>query len=182
VVAVAALALAACSAPAPSAEPLPEPSPTPSARYPVGLQRYPTPSRRPLPALAGPTLEGAPTSLARERGHVVVLNVWASWCVPCREESRVLATLRTRRPAVRWIGMDENDAAGTARAFLRAAGYPPSYPTMVDDGSRLSALAAWLPQALPGTLVVDPQGRVAARVVGAVSAGQLEPVLAELGA
>ena len=67
---------------------------------------------------------------------------------------------------------------------MREAGYPPdtSYPTILDDGSRLKDLTAWLPPALPGTLVVDAHGRVAARVVGAVSAGQLEPVLAELSA
>ena len=81
---------------------------------------------------------------------------------------------------MRWIGLDENDVPSSARAFLRAEGRPSGGRTVTDDGTALRALAAWLPPALPGTVVVDRQGRVAARVVGAVSAGQLDPVLAEL--
>ncbi len=185
--AAAAVTLAACAAGVPSAPPGARATGTSAApRYPLGLQRYPPAERRPLPPVSGPALEGPAVSTRDLRGQVVVINAWASWCTPCREEARVLVALASsppaRRGAVHWLGLDENDDPSSARAFLRAAGRPPGGRTVTDDGTALRALAAWLPPALPGTLVVDRQGRVAARVVGAVSAGQLDPVLAELAA
>lgn len=187
--AAAALTLAACAARVPSAAPATGARATgtsAAARYPLGLQRYPPAERRPLPPVSGPALDGPAVSTRDLRGQVVVINVWASWCTPCRQEAHVLVALASsppaRRDAVHWLGLDENDDPSSARAFLRAAGRPPGGRTVTDDGTTLRALAAWLPSALPGTLVVDRQGRVAARVVGAVSAGQLDPVLAELAA
>lgn len=190
--AAAALTLVACGSRAPSPGPAPATSPvaarasgaSAAAPYPVGLRRYPPAERRPLPLVSGPALDGPGVSTRDLRGQIVVINVWASWCAPCREEAHVLVALasspQARRARVRWLGIDENDDPASARAFLQTAGRPAGGSTIPDDGTRLRALAAWLPPALPGTLVVDRQGRVAARVVGAVSAGQLDPVLAEL--
>jgi thiol-disulfide isomerase/thioredoxin len=130
--------------------------------------------------VAGTTLDGVRLSTASLRGHVVVLTVWASWCAPCREESTVLAKLASaaRPHGIRVLGLDENDTTEQATAFAHRAGA--EYPSLVDDGTRMRALTRWLPPAVPGTLVVDPRGRVAARVVGAVRAGVLDPVLADL--
>jgi len=132
--------------------------------------------------VAGTTLDGARLSLSSLRDHVVVLNVWASWCIPCRTESPALAALSRSESAAtaRFVGIDENDTRADATAFLRAAGA--TYPDLVDDGTLLSRLSAWLPQALPGSLVIDRQGRVAARVIGAATAAQVQPLVSQLSA
>ena len=145
----------------------------PPSRYPVGSMTYPAGSRTALPLLQGTTLDGSSLSLTSFRGHVLVLNVWASWCVPCRTETPALAASASTLAlsGVRVVGMDENDTADAARAFARSAGS--AYPSLRDDGSLLARLSQWLPPALPGTLVVDPDGQVAARVVGPVTGPEL---------
>jgi len=147
--------------------------PAPSSRYPIGSTIYPAGSRTALPAVQGTTLDGASLAVSTFRGHVVVLNVWASWCVPCRSETPALAaSAASLAPTgVRVVGMDENDTPADAQAFARSAGS--DYPSLRDDGMLLAELAEWLPAALPGTLIVDPDGRVAARVVGAVTQTEL---------
>lgn len=148
--------------------------------YPLGVAVFPVGHRRALPALTGTTLEGRTLAVSSLRGHVVVLAVWASWCEPCRTESPALARLAAEPAAstVRFVGLDENDDPRRAASFRRRTGA--SYPDLVDRGTLLARLAAWLPDAVPGCLVIDPQGRVAARVVGPVTAAQLRPVLAGL--
>ena len=80
----------------------------------------------------------------------------------------------------RFVGMDENDTLQAATTFLRSVGS--RYPHLVDDGTLLRRLTAWLPDAVPGTLVVDRDGLVAARFVGPVTAPALLSVLLSLGA
>ena len=93
----------------------------------------------------------------------------------------MLAALAGDRAArVSFVGLDESGDAAASAAFTRTSGA--RYPDLRDDGTLLRALAAWLPAALPGTLVLDPRGRVAARIVGPVTAGELEPVLDRLSA
>ena len=147
-------------------------------RYPLGLTVFPVGQRRPLPALTGKTLAGPVLALSSLRGHTVVLNVWASWCEPCRTELPSLATLsaQLRASGVRFVGLDEDADPRAATSALRSTGS--SYPHLVDRGPLLARLSAWLPAAVPGSLVVDPQGRVAARVVGPVTVAQLRPLLA----
>ena len=149
-------------------------------RYPLGVTRYPVAERVPLPTLSALTLTGRTGSTARPEGAALVLNVWASWCEPCRSESPVVARAARRWAAsgVRFVGLDENDSAPAATDFARSVGF--DHPQLVDDGVLLRRLSTWLPDALPGTLLVDRQGRVAARVVGPVTADQLEGLLHEV--
>jgi thiol-disulfide isomerase/thioredoxin len=150
-----------------------------SQQFPVGVTRYPRERRAAAPTVSGTTLDGGTISTAQLPGRVVVINVWASWCEPCRSESPVLAKAQQRwAPAgVHFVGLDENDDVTAATAFLHAAGV--TYPQLVDGGTLLSRFSPWLPDAVPSTLVIDRQGRVAARVVGAVSAEQIEALVTE---
>ena len=157
------------------------PSVTPSgATYPLGLTLYPPDRRRLLSPVQGRTLDGTTLTVAGLRGHVVVVNVWASWCLPCRTESPALAALSRSAGAsrVRFVGVDENDTPAAATAFLHSVGS--TYPHLVDDGTLLSQLSTWLPKALPGSLVLDRQGRVAARIIGQATIAQLQPLLSQL--
>ncbi|MEO7070371.1 MAG: TlpA disulfide reductase family protein [Nostocoides sp.] len=130
-----------------------------------------------MPTLTGHTWAGAEVSTASTRGRVLVLNVWASWCEPCQAESPALARVAGQQDplAVRFIGLDEHDTEAAATAFVRSVGS--TYPHLVDDGGLLGRLSPWLPDAVPDSLVVDGQGLVAARVVGAVTEEQLRTVL-----
>lgn len=151
----------------------------------TGLSRWASGQRKPAPALRGRTLDGVQLSLASYRGKVVVLNVWGSWCAPCRAEApdlrRVAADTRSR--GVRFLGIDTRDNDAAARAFVREFDIP--YPSLVDDdGSLLLALRDTVPaQAIPSTIVMDRRGRIAARVVGRVTystlTGLIDDLLAE---
>ncbi len=153
------------------------PSVAPSQAYPLGVTVFSASRRGALPDLRGTTLDGASLALSGMRGHVVVLNVWASWCEPCRSETPALAAMArsTAASGTLFVGLDENDTVTAAAAFLRTVGS--TYPHLVDGGPLLAKLSEWLPPAVPGSLVVDPQGRVAARVVGPTTAAALRPVL-----
>ena len=115
--------------------------------------------------LSGTTLDGARVSLADYRGRIVVLNDWASWCAPCRDEMPALARFAADNPDVAVVGLNVEDEAAAAAAFLAETGA--DFPSIVDrDGSLLREIPGVPPSALPSTVVLDAQGRVAARVIG----------------
>lgn len=118
---------------------------------------------------------GAEVSLDDLRGRVVVLNVWASWCVPCRDEAPLLERLaRTHRQAgdgVVFLGLDTQDLTGDARAFVRRYGL--TYPSLRDGTDR--AQRAFEATGVPETFIIDRQGRIAYRHIGpVVRAEQIE--------
>ena len=143
----------------------------------------PEDERVPAPDLSGPTLDGGTFTLADHRGEVVVLNVWASWCAPCRAEAPTLAALSAELEdsGVQFVGLDTRDSDVPARAFVERFGI--GYPNVIDPDGRLQLLFgdSLPPQAIPSTLVIDPEGRVAARALGKVSEsslrGMIEPLL-----
>lgn len=144
----------------------------------VGVTTY-APGQRPnIPDLSGPTLDGGNLSLSSLTGHVVVVNAWASWCGPCRDESPALGRLAKQTAAlgVRFVGIDEQDTPDSARSF--AAGAGTTYPHLIDqDGTMLSSLRLVPPAAIPSTLVLDRSGLVAARIIGPIDATSLESLL-----
>jgi cytochrome c biogenesis protein CcmG/thiol:disulfide interchange protein DsbE len=124
--------------------------------------------RPPAPALRLRRLSGEGSeSLAEYRGKVVVLNFWASWCVPCREESPLLQRWHERisaggRGTV--LGIDILDVSADAREFARE--YDLTYPLLRDgDGD---SLGSWGVVAYPETFVIDRRGRIAASRRGPV--------------
>ncbi len=137
------------------------------------------------PALAGITLDGDQWDLAANVGHVVVLNVWASWCAPCRAEAPILrqASEDLAADGVRFFGINTRDSAIAAKAFERAFGI--TYPSIDDkDGQLLLRFSGTLnPGAIPSTVVIDQEGRIAGAVLGKVSEstllGLVEPLLVE---
>jgi cytochrome c biogenesis protein CcmG/thiol:disulfide interchange protein DsbE len=110
------------------------------------------------------------------RGRVVVVNFWASWCVPCREEMPDLeqaskAYAEAGKP-VTVIGVDASDARPAAARFLAETGV--TYPTVYDQqGLRGGVAASWTVTALPQTWFVAPDGSRAGRVAGRITAADL---------
>jgi|SRR5215211_1558351 len=130
-----------------------------------------------LPSLSGP----GRASLAEMRGKVVVLNFWASWCVPCRKESPLLERWH-RRITPRGgtvLGVDILDVSSDARAFARE--FRLSYPMLRDKGG--DTLDDFGVIAYPETFVIDRWGRIAATRRGPVDAAflrrQVDPLLRE---
>ena len=130
----------------------------------------PEADRRLAPSVQGVTLDGRRFDLASLRGRIVVLNVWGSWCGPCRAEAPLLqrAYPRLTRKGADLVGLDTRESAEPARAFVQAAGL--TYPSVSDRDGRLQlAFSDTLPPAaIPSTVIVDAQGRVAARIIGPV--------------
>lgn len=142
----------------------------------------PPDQRQPAPDIAGTTLTGEPFALKDYRGKVVALNVWASWCAPCRSEAPALNQLsRELAPkGVQFIGLDTRDSKASAEAFLRR--FELTYPNVWDPDAQLQLAFrdSLPPQAIPSTVLVDKQGRVAGRVLGEIDRTKLREVLTQL--
>jgi thiol-disulfide isomerase/thioredoxin len=130
--------------------------------------------------VAGRTLDGKQVSLADFRGKVVVVNVWGSWCGPCRAEAPMLAQASRdlTKKGVVFLGIDSRDPSkDAAKAFVRRFDVP--YPSLYDQqGSTLLAFRGTLtPNSVPSTVVVDPQGRVSGSVLGSLTRTTLDDLV-----
>jgi len=173
---VLALLPAACAGAATSA-----PADATRAAESPGVSRIAMGDRRPAPPLSGTTLKGAHLSLADVAGSVVVVNVWASWCEPCRTESPALARMARQLASqkVGFVGINELDSTGPATTFLAAAGV--TYPQLVDsDGALLRRLPLLPQKGIPSTLILDRHHRMAARVIGPVTGAEIQTLVSEL--
>jgi thiol-disulfide isomerase/thioredoxin len=137
--------------------------------------------------LSGVTMQGAPWKVADAKNHVLVLNVWGQWCGPCVAEmphlQQVWSQMSTAGKPVQFMGINYRDGVETARAFLRANKI--TYPSLQDDGGATLLSLRGKANTTPTTLVLDRQGRIAARVSGPVTAatltGLVNDVLGESG-
>jgi thiol-disulfide isomerase/thioredoxin len=147
----------------------------------------PIADRKPAPALSGLQMLGSESfDSASVDGKVIALNVWASWCAPCRAEAAALQNVHDDLGGSDFtvLGVNTRDDDDAARAFVRR--FSLTYPSVVDrDGSALLlGFNAVVPRLYtPTTVVLDRQGRIAAWALGEVNESRLralvEPVLAE---
>jgi thiol-disulfide isomerase/thioredoxin len=139
---------------------------------PRNLTRVPPDQRKELPSVSGPALGSNQTISTQDyRGKVVVINVWGSWCPPCRKEAPDLqaASVETKDVA-QFVGITSKDYdPAPAEAFVRS--FKITYPSIYDPtGKVLLAFAGDLPpSAIPSTMIIDQQGRLAVRVLSEVS-------------
>ncbi len=138
--------------------------------------------REPAPELVGATLDGEPLSTADFSGQVIVLNVWGSWCAPCRSEASALVAAAEQMPDVQFIGINTRDLDPVpAQAFERAFELP--YPSFYDpDGSLILGFGQVPPNAIPSTIVIDESGKVAARMLGEITTTTLVGVVEDVRA
>ncbi len=142
--------------------------------------------REPAPDVAGETLEGEPLALGDLDG-IVVVNFWASWCGPCAAEAPDLVAVHERYAdrGAQLLGVNVRDSETNARSFERDFGKP--YPSLYDaDQSIAAAFGGIGASALPTTIIVDADGRVAARLFGQVDetalSSRVEALLEETAA
>jgi cytochrome c biogenesis protein CcmG/thiol:disulfide interchange protein DsbE len=121
---------------------------------------------------------GEPVTLASLRGRPVVLNFWATWCVPCFQEHPLLVSAaRGLGERARFIGVIYEDSEEQVRGFLARQGS--AYPSLVDPGSR-TAIAFGV-FGVPETYFIDAEGRIAAKHIGPLDAQSLEAKLRQAG-
>jgi thiol-disulfide isomerase/thioredoxin len=135
-------------------------------------------SRIDAPVISGMTLNGS--NFTFTKGKVAVINVWASWCSPCRAEEPTLSALSRKYSDVQFIGILTRDNPVNAEAFARKRGTP--YPTLIDDSILIGFRKSLPANAIPTTVVIDRQGRVAARISGGVTVASLSQLIEEVSA
>jgi thiol-disulfide isomerase/thioredoxin len=152
-----------------------------------GIDTAPQGKRTPAPDLSGKTIDGKTLDVARFKGKVVVINVWGSWCGPCRAEAQYFAQVskQYQGKGVQFVGINTRDTSTTpAVAFEKQHGV--TYPSLYDPTGELMlrfSKGTLNPQLIPSTLVLDRHGKIAARALEALSEEDLlsmiKPVLAE---
>lgn len=138
----------------------------------VGVTILKPADRVELSTESGQTLIGETLSLRDFRGKVVVLNAWASWCEPCKQETPALVKSASRFSPddVAFIGLDAFDSKDKALEFVDQFGM--TYPSLFDpDGELLGSIPGIPPKAVPSTLILDREGRIAVRIIGPVPVG-----------
>lgn len=125
------------------------------------------------PKIEGETLDGS--KFTSEPGKITVVNVWASWCSPCRAEAPTLEEFAIKNPNFQFVGILTRDNLTSAQGFVKRFGL--TYPTLIDDAIIPSFRGSLPANAIPTTIVIDTEGRVAARISGQVTVATMREVL-----
>lgn len=132
---------------------------------------------RAAPPLPSQVLRGPKVDLASLRGRPALINFWASWCAPCKQEAPELERLaRGLHGEARLVGVDWNDTTANARAFIREHGL--TYPNLRDGSSEVANDYGLT--GLPTTFVLDSEGRIARTLRGPQTAATLRQALASV--
>jgi peroxiredoxin len=123
------------------------------------------PESREVPNFTLTDMQGQTHRLSDYRGRVVLINFWSVWCAPCRQEMPAMqrAWAQVRDQQVLIVAVNVQDRAEQVAEFLQ--GLPVEFPVLL--GGDATMMTAWSVQALPTSLVIDPQGRMRYRVIGA---------------
>lgn len=134
--------------------------------------------RKPMPKISGAALTPPPLIIdLQTRNRPTFIDVWASWCLPCKDEAPALASLhRTYGRQIRFLGIDVEDSRGAARAFERRYGI--TFPSIFDRTATTAGELGFF--GLPTAVLVDTNGRVAARVIGKQTQAALERWIRQL--
>lgn len=132
--------------------------------------------RNVAPIIAGPTLNG--TTYVAKSKIITVVNVWASWCSPCRAEAPALEALADKYPETQFVGILTRDNLSSARSFVKR--FAISYPTLTDDAILVEFRGQLTPNAIPTTLVLDKENKIAARISGETTVLALENIIKKL--
>lgn len=131
------------------------------------------------PDIHGTTLDGDEYSLDDNAGDVVVMNVWASWCGPCRAEAPALQEVfeQNKKKGVAFVGINVQDDEANANAFINTYGI--TYPSLSDSSGeiQLEFHDSFPPVALPWTVIIDRDGGIAGGVAGPTSYSQLSDLV-----
>lgn len=138
-------------------------------------------SRKPSPDLSGLLIDGSEYRF--ERGRLVVLNVWASWCSPCRAEAPTLQALHEKygeagSDQVQFLGVLTRDNLTAAQGFIDR--FQLTFPSLRSDEVLLEFNDAMIANAIPTTLVIDKDGLIAARISGEVTYSGLSSLIDEV--
>ena len=133
---------------------------------------------QPVPGFQLTAFDGSPMDLNAQRGKVVVVNFFASWCTPCKQEaSDVEQTWRDyQAQGVQFFGIGYKDAATKARAFLDETGV--SYPATSEDGNRTAR--AYGVTGVPETFIIDRSGQLVRHILGPITRQELSYELDQL--
>ncbi|WP_341718521.1 TlpA disulfide reductase family protein [Micromonospora sp. FIMYZ51] len=137
--------------------------------------------RSAAPKISGELLKGGAYDVADQRGQVVVVNFWGSWCAPCRAEADDLENTyqATKDSGVTFLGINVQDSRDKAIAFEEGR---VSYPSIFDPGSRLALDMDIPPNTVPATVVLDREGRIATVIRAAVRQEGLQPIVERIAA
>jgi thiol-disulfide isomerase/thioredoxin len=141
--------------------------------------RLETATTAPMPALVLQDLDGRPVNLHELRGRPLVINLWATWCGPCRRELPTLAQAQKRMPDVRFVFANQGESAAVVRAFLDAQKLGLDH-VLIDDSMQLSQ--HYNTRAYPTTLFLDAQGHLRDTHTGELSAATLAESLGHVAA
>lgn len=139
----------------------------------------PESEREPAPQIEGESVGGQEIDLSQWSGDIVVVNLWGSWCPPCREESPALDKVarETESEGVHFLGLSTRESPDTTEAFIDK--HDVSYPSIYDEGAEFQvAFADSMPsQAIPTTWVIDGDGNVAARAMTVMTESTLTELI-----
>jgi peroxiredoxin len=141
-----------------------------------------TPDRRPrVSEVTGELLDGGTYDVSNDRGKVVVVNFWGSWCNPCRAEADDLEKTyqATKAKGVSFIGVNSRDGRDAAKAFERGR---VTFPSVYDPDGKVALKFDVTQVSTPSTLILDRQGRIAVAMRRPTVVSELQPLVERVAA